>query len=89
MGLDGAMRESIPVVEPLSSRRAAEIPALVLFHDSFAAAGGFADELAEHCGRLFPIRTYGFDRVAIARKRPVVVVQEFAERVLQGLSPKE
>ena len=28
------------------------------------------------------------DRAEVARERPAVVVQEFAERVLQGLSPK-
>lgn len=66
-----------------------EVPRMVLFHDSFATAGGFAEELAEHCGRLTAIPTYGCEREWIERERPAVVVQQFAERVLQGLSPKE
>jgi hypothetical protein len=66
-----------------------EVSGMILFHDSFAMAGGFVEELAERCGRLTAIPTYGFEREWIERERPAVVVQEFAERVLQGLSPKE
>ena len=89
MGLDGAMPEQIPVAERLSARPHRDgVPGVVLFHDSFATAGGFAEELADHCGRLTLTRTYGFDQAVIARERPAVVVQEFAERVVQGLSPK-
>src|SRR5207302_5447542 len=66
-----------------------EVPRLVLFHDSFGTAGGFAEELAEHCGRLAAVPTYSFEREWVEREWPLVVVQEFAERVLQGLTPKE
>jgi alginate O-acetyltransferase complex protein AlgJ len=66
-----------------------EVPGLVLFHDSFGTAGGFAEELAERCGRLTAIPTYGFERDWVGRERPAVVVQQFAERVLQGMTPKE
>ena len=46
------------------------------------------EELAERCGRLTAVPTYGFERDWIERERPAVVVQQFAERVLQGLTPK-
>ena len=57
-----------------------------MFHDSFATA--LVPLLAEHFGRTVFLWTYDFDCDAIERERPSVVIQEYAERMLSVMTPR-
>jgi hypothetical protein len=63
------------------------LPAVVMFHDSFAPA--LLPRLAEQCRKLTAAPTWGFDPDVVERARPDVVIQELAERALTWREPVE
>jgi len=70
----------------VTTREGAGIESAIVFHDSFATA--LVPLLAEHFGRAVFLWTYDFDCDAIERERPSVVIQEYAERMLSVMTPR-
>jgi hypothetical protein len=62
-------------------------PRVLLLGDSFADEA-YCSLLAEHCGRLVKVGSYGSQEALIERERPDVVVFEFVERTLEGYVPR-
>jgi hypothetical protein len=87
LGGYGAARPEAATHPPIvTAREQADIPAAVIFRDSFAT--DLIPFLAEHFGRAVFLWTYDFDWEAIDRERPSVVIQEYAERFLYTLAPE-
>jgi alginate O-acetyltransferase complex protein AlgJ len=64
-----------------------ELPAVILFHDSFGDA--LIPGLADCCRRLICLPTWSFDTTAIEHYRPQLVIQEIAERALTWRLPPD
>lgn len=76
-----------PRVRTTRLPEAADRPRAVVFHDSFGIY--FEKPLAESFAALTMIWSYAFDPALIEREKPDVVIEIFAERVLQTLTPFE
>ena len=62
-----------------------DAPAAIIFRDSFGKA--LITFLAQDFRRSLYLNRYGLDEEAIVRERPAIVIQEIAERSLQGSIP--
>lgn len=62
-----------------------DAPTAVVFRDSFGKA--LIPFLSEHFRRSLYLHRYGLDEAAILRECPDLVIQEIAERELQGSTP--
>jgi hypothetical protein len=58
-------------------------PTVIIFRDSFGRS--VIPFLAEHFRRSLNIHSYALDDATIVRERPELVIQEIAERELQGV----
>ena len=64
-----------------------ELPALIMFRDSFGKS--LIPFLSEHFRRSLYLHQYSFDESTILLESPDIVIQEIAERELQGSAPPE
>lgn len=64
-----------------------DLPCAIVFHDSF---GIYLEKpLAESFSSLTMVWSYAFDEALVEKERPDVVIEWFAERVLQTLDPTD
>ncbi|HEY3383125.1 MAG TPA: hypothetical protein VGK32_15245 [Vicinamibacterales bacterium] len=84
--VDGRAFASLSRFPPIvTENRKARIERAVVFRDSFSIA--LMPFLPEHFGRSVFLRTTEFEAGVVETERPVLVIQEYAERFLSVLSP--
>ncbi len=82
----------LPNVPAWNQPEAKEVPDLdaptaIMFRDSFGST--LIPFLSEHFRRILYLHQYSLDEKAVLRERPTIVIQEMAERELQGAAPPE